>query len=192
MPTPPEFSTGAVLTAAQMNQIGLWRVTPTGATNGTVNADGSVTIGNAVASVTVTGCFSSSFANYKVTIYGGVASNLSTITMQLGASATGYYSIVNYAGYATATTPASAGDNNANLWTYMGYGTTNFLQMNADIFNPFAAKYTTYGPANWAAGTVAGISSGVHAVATSYSSFTIAVTAGLTMTGGTIRVYGYN
>ena len=176
------FTVGEVLTASDTNTFlanaGLVYIT-------------STTIGSAVSSVTVSNCFSSTYDNYKVTIHGGVASNLSTITMQLGASATGYYSIVNYAAYATATTPASAGDNNATLWTYMGYGTTNFLQMNVDILNPFAAKYTTYGPANWAAGTVAGSSSGIHAVATSYASFTVAVTAGLTMTGGTITVYGY-
>ena len=178
MATPPVFSAGAVLTAAQMNAVGLWLVK-------------TQTIGTTVSSVTVSNAFNSDFDNYKIIINGGTATGLSTITMQLGSSNTGYSSVVNYAAFAAGATPLSASDNGTAQWTYAGYATTNFLQMNMEINNPFATKYTTYGPANWAAGTVAGVSSGVHAVATSYTAFTFAVTGGQTMSGGTIRVYGY-
>ena len=46
--------------------MGLVKVIPTGATNGTVSATGTVTIGIAVSSVAVAGCFSSLYKNYKI------------------------------------------------------------------------------------------------------------------------------
>jgi hypothetical protein len=57
-----------------------------------------------------------------------------------------------------------------------------------DLFSPFLAKFTTVFGSY--AGTVAGSLSGYHGVATSYTAFTLS-TAGNTMTGGTITVYGY-
>jgi hypothetical protein len=90
MATPPTFSSGTVLTAAQMNAVGLWLVK-------------TQTIGNAVSSVAVTNAFSTDYDNYKIIISGGASSAQAFLTLQLGASATGYYyanSGVTYAGVA--------------------------------------------------------------------------------------------
>lgn len=171
------------------NYMGLVKVIPTAATNGTISATGSVTVGNAVSSVSVT-CFSSAYENYKILYSGGVASGLCSLQLKLGSSSTGYYSIVNYADYATATTPKSAGDNNGNQWTYVGYSTPYYTQLTTDVIGPYLSQWTAYGPASWAAQTVAGASSGTHQIATSHTSFTI-VCLGGTLTGGTITVYGY-
>lgn len=195
MPTPPDFSTGAVLTAAQMDQIGLWRVTPTGATNGTVNADGTVTIGNAVASVTVTGCFGSSFDSYKILVNGGTATGTINMRFQLGASTTGYYDGLTYVRTDTPTTARADGsDNTLAYWDRMGIVDPNGIQCSIEIHNPGLAKYTTAQAlyAFVAAGDAyIGTNTAIHTVATAYTSFTFSLPSG-NITGGTITIYGYN
>jgi hypothetical protein len=173
----PSFTTGEVLTAADMNAVGLWLVK-------------TQTIGSAVTSVTVTNAFSSTYDNYRILIGGGVGSTNITLSLRLGASSTGYYSIINYADYATNTTPKSVGDNNGAQWTYVGYAGANYLQASFDLINPNLARWTMLNNASWAATTVAGSINGAHQVATAYTDFTLGVNTG-TLTGGTIRVYGY-
>jgi hypothetical protein len=186
----PSFNSGDVLTATDMNAVGLWKVVPTGATNGVVTSDGGVTVNSGVASVTVNGAFSSNYDNYRILYSGGVGSTLISLSLKLGASATGYYGITNYAAYATPTTPAAAGDNNAAVWNSIGYASTSFTQISLDLLAPNLARWTTLANASWAAGTVAGVTNGTHQVSTAYTDFTIGVNTG-TLTGGTIRVYGY-
>lgn len=149
----------------------------------------SQTIGTTVSSVNVTSAFSSTYDNYKIIISGGVGSGLSTLGLKLGASVTGYSSGVLYVAYG-ATTALAASDNGASIFSFAGYATTGFISASLDVINPFAAAATTFGPAQWAAGTVSGISSGIHNIATSYTDFTFIPSTG-TLTGGTIYVYGY-
>jgi hypothetical protein len=56
---------------------GLWKVIPSGATNGTVGANGDVAVGSAVSTVTVSGAFSSKYENYLITVTGGAGSAVS-------------------------------------------------------------------------------------------------------------------
>lgn len=173
----PVFASGDVLNASDMNAVGLWLVK-------------TQAVGSGVTSVTVTGAFSADYDNYRILYSGGVGSTLITLNLKLGASTTGYYGITNYAAYATATTPASAGDNNAAQWNSIGYASTGFTQISCDLLAPNLARWTTLANASWAAGTVAGSTNGTHQVSTAYTDFTIGVNTG-TLTGGTIRVYGY-
>ena len=175
MATPPTFSSGAVLTAAQMNSVGLWLVK-------------TQTIGSAVSSVSVTGAFSADYDNYLITVSGGVGSTASFFKMTLGASVTGYYQARNGLLYSTGAR-SDGSDNNAAAWTAVGSVSTNGLSMYLSINNPFLAKYTQQS-GNYFASASAVIQAGEHQVATSYSSFTIAPLSG-TVTGGTIAVYGY-
>lgn len=175
--TYPDFSTGEPLAASDLDAIGLWLVK-------------SQTVGSSVASVTVTGAFSADYDNYRIVYGGGTGSTNITLSLKLGASTTGYYSIVNYASYAASTTPLAAGDNNAGQWTYAGYAGANYTQVSLDLINPNKAQWTTYNCASWAGTTIAGTSSGTHQVATAYTDFVLGVNTG-TLTGGTIRVYGY-
>jgi hypothetical protein len=175
MATPPTFSSGAVLTAAQMNSVGLWLVK-------------TQTIGSAVSSVSVTGAFSADYDNYLITVSGGVGSTGTFFKMTLGASVTGYYQARNGIVYSTGGR-SDGTDNNAAAWTAVGSVSTNGLSMYLSINNPFLAKYTQQS-ANYFTATQATIQAGEHQVATSYSSFTIAPFSG-TVTGGTIAVYGY-
>ena len=173
----PVFASGDVLNASDMNGVGLWLVK-------------TQAVGSGVASVTVTGAFSSDYDNYRIVYGGGTGSTAITLSLQLGASTTGYYSVVNYAAYAALATPLSTGDSNQALWRYVGYADANYAQMSFDLIAPNLARWTTFNAATWAATTVAGTSSGIHQVATAYTAFTLGVNTG-TLTGGTIRVYGY-
>ncbi len=169
--------------------MGLVKVIPTGATNGTVSADGDVTIGSAVSSVTVSGAFSSLYDNYKILVNGGTASGDAAFSLKLGSSTTGYYQILQYYAY-TGTTLSAVNVNNGASFVYVGEGsvTIGAVTGNFDLMNPFRTYRTQimgFYPAS-----VGGWFSGYHSSATSYSDFTLTAGSG-TLTGGTIRVYGY-
>lgn len=196
MATPPSFTTGDVLTAAQMNGVGLWRVTTctvtsAGGTAATVS-NGVITIGSGNTSVTVSSAFSSDWDNYRIIVSGGALSTAENIRLKLGSSTTGYYDTVVYASTGSLTTPQSTGTSNGSLFARIGAGDGNGISVAIDLMNPQLAKYTTFGGSYTYPGTPAfiGYCSGIHQVATAYTEFTISPGSG-TMTGGTIRVYGY-
>ena len=146
------------------------------------------TIGSAVSSVAVTDAFSATYDAYKIVITGGVGSAASTqLNTILTGSTTGYYYGLVYNSYNATTT--SLGATNATSWLYTGGVSTNIIQYEMDLLNPFLAKYTQM-RCYLARTDIQGNNSGYHAVATSYTGFTIAPDSG-TLTGGTIRVYGY-
>jgi hypothetical protein len=146
------------------------------------------TIGSAVGSVTVSNCFSATYDAYKIVISGGVGSDANnSFSMQLGASATGYYYNMLYTQYNN-TLQADSGSN-AVRWYNMGSIDTTALSLVLELNNPFLAKNTTFSTAVTRTG-VAGASQGLHTVATSYTGFSLTPDIG-TLTGGTIRVYGY-
>lgn len=147
----------------------------------------SSTVGAGVSSHAVNNCFSSTYDNYKVIYQGGVGSNPVSIAMTLGASATGYYLGMLYVVYATSAT-AVAVNNNAPSWGFVGEAMPNSCSLNVELGSPFLAKWTTISGSY--AGSVSGSHAGYHGVATSYTGFTLS-TAGNTMTGGTVTVYGY-
>ena len=176
--TYPSFNSGDVLTAAEMNAVGMWLVK-------------TQTIGSAVSSVTVTDAFSSNYDNYKIIVSGGVGSTSASIGLRLGASTTGYYSGLIFMLYSAAAA-SGVGVNNGSLFTYAGNGTANSIAANIDLLNPFNAKTTSISNAymdNSTAGA-GGNQNGFHNSATSFTAFTLVAGAG-TLTGGTIRVYGY-
>lgn len=178
MAIPPTFSAGAVLTAAQMNAVGLWLVK-------------TQTIGSAVATVEVTGAFSADYDNYLITLTGGVGSATSNLQLTLGATATGYaYGLIyNFYGTATAAVVTSQ---NTTSFPYAGTGSANTLDAYITLRSPYDAKYTVV-TANYAATVTTGtqgVMNGVLANTTSYTAFTLTPNTG-TLTGGTIRVYGY-
>ena len=177
MAVPPDFVAGQVLTAAQMNKIGLWLVK-------------TQTIGTAVSSVTVTDAFNADFENYKIVVSGGVGSTDINLLTTLGASATTYYWGQVVSLYSTGAVAGANGSNTTSWRT--GVATANAIQMNVDLLQPNVAKFTGM------QGLIAGIGTtwtgsavgGYHGTATAYTGFTITTSTG-TLTGGTIYVYGY-
>jgi hypothetical protein len=170
--------------------MGLVKVIPTGATNGTVDATGTVTIGSAVSSVTVSGCFSSLYNNYKICVSGsGSATNSENLIMTLNGGTTDYYGNLIYGLYAGAASLYATVNNGAN-WPFMGYSTfTSGIITTIEVMNPNLAEYTTIQSVYVNAGG-AGTFTGFRNTLTQHTGFTLAPTAG-TITGGTITVYGY-
>jgi hypothetical protein len=150
----------------------------------------STTIGSAVSSVTVSSAFSSTYDNYRIVISGGAASADVNLNMTLGATATGYYRSQNYFTFAGV---ASTGSQvNQTSWQAVGLATTNSMAGVFDLFNPNLAK-TTW----WFGGVLYASTTGLYGVGggflndtTQYTAFTITTSSG-TITGGTIKVYGY-
>jgi hypothetical protein len=150
----------------------------------------STTIGSAVSSVTVSGAFSSTYDNYKITISGGVGSTTAFLLMQFGSTTTAYYSAFISASYGGGTS-SNAQSNTSSA--RCGLMTTNSLFSSMDVFSPNLAKVTQFAclptPTSDTAEQVY-TGAGWQNSSTQFTAFTI-LTASGTMTGGTIRVYGY-
>lgn len=151
----------------------------------------STTIGSAVSSVVVNNAFSASYENYKIMINGGTSSADTYLKMTLGATVTGYYFSELYRTYAG----TSGADNLANgAYLAAGNARSNGLIVNLEMLNPFLSTRTSFSQIN---GTVISGANGYMSIqagfldnATSYTGFTITPNTG-TLTGGTIKVYGY-
>jgi hypothetical protein len=172
------FSVGELATSSDVNEF---------LTNSGLVFVKQQTVGNGVSSVVVTDAFSTTYDNYKITYAGGVGSNAVAIQMILGASITGYYIGLQYVTYSTGLVSGTSG-NNAASWSFVGEASPGKTSINIDLLSPFLAKNTVISGSY--AGSVGGSIAGFHDVATSFTGFTIS-TAGNTMTGGTITVYGY-
>lgn len=172
----PSFNTGDILTASDMNAVGLWLVK-------------TQTIGTAVASVTVSDCFSSTYDNYKIIVNGGTASANNNLQMTLNGAATGYYGALIY-GLSTGVNPLLAPANNAANWPFMAYHTTGSgIMTTIELLAPNLAKQTIIQSVYYNTGGN-GTFTGTLDNTTQHTGFTLTPTTG-TLTGGTIRVYGY-
>ena len=187
MATPPVFSAGAVLTAAQMNKVGMWLITPSSVTNGTLSGS-VVTINSAVTSVTVNGVFSADFDQYQIVLANTVASAGCNMAIQYGSTTTGYYGSQYYDFYSGTPT----GTNRINNGSYnlvLALGTVADTGMTITVSNPYAAARTIhYG--NYFGGGYSGWTAGQLANTTSYTGFKFVLDTGANITGGTIKVYG--
>jgi hypothetical protein len=171
--TYPTFTSGDVLLASDMNAVGLWLVK-------------TQTVGSAVSSVTVTGAFSSTYDGYVITDTGGTMSADTAYGMTFGSAATNYYYFLTYGSYTSATVQGDNG-NNTTKFAHAGGGANRSGHI--IVLNPNIAKPTDI-VAKVRYGTVYGTEIGHLGDFNQYTAFTITPASG-TMTGGTIRVYGY-
>jgi hypothetical protein len=140
--------------------------------------------------VTVTGAFSADYDNYRIIYSNGVASATdSNIELQLGASTASYDEGLIYNTFATATVNGFQRQNQTS-WLWGGNANQQQNLFNIDLFGPFTTRYTYYKSNGFSSLAANGLSGGTHKVATSYSGFTLKPSSG-TITGGTLRVYGY-
>ena len=147
-------------------------------------------VGSGVSSVTVTGAFSSEFDAYRIILSGG-ASNSGDygINMYLGSTRTGYYYTGTYLTYGNS--PSWIGSANAAEYGAAGIASINTLHADIFVNGPYLAKNTFFQNTyiyNHPAGGRADMA-GYLANSTQYTDFTLF--CGTTITGGTIRVYGY-
>jgi hypothetical protein len=166
------------------------------ATVGPASASGltlisTTTIGTTVSSVTVSSAFSSTYDNYKIIVSGGAGSTAVYFGLQFGSTTTGYYAGITQVTYSSSAT-ASFSDSNASSFGGVGYGNTNGLVASIDVNSPNLAKNTFVSSQHARNATAAQsvVYNGFLNDTTQYTAFTITPGSG-TLTGGTIKVYGY-
>jgi hypothetical protein len=188
--TPARLGIG---TAGQVLQVNSGATAPEWATpagGGGLTFIKSQTIGSAVSSVQVTGAFSSTYDNYLITVNGGVGSGDLNLRLTLGSTTAGYYSVGYYIFYNSATLTSYKDENIAFIGC--GVGSTNTLMSQVIVQNPNLAKRSIFITESVGGSSSLNINSnrGFLDDATQYTAFTITASTG-TMTGGTVRVYGY-
>ena len=187
------FTSGQILTAAQQSalqtNIGLAQITPTSVTNATLSG-GVATIGAAVNIVTISGCFSATFTNYRIVVSGTL---ISADGLQL------QFKLNNSTGSTYATVGTNMDYTSATVYPIGGAATTlirvgeTSTTMNGtivDVFQPFLAT-ATFTNACWNGSAHVGWYNGRDTNAASQTGFTLSLNAAGTFTGGTITVYGY-
>ena len=172
----PSFTTGEVLTAADMNAVGLWLVK-------------TQTVGTGVTEQEVTGAFSSTYDHYRITWTGGTTSAGGNIRLQLGSNTTNYHVNLLFNDYGSTTPQAASRNGTETSFDWCGSASSNGILCDITVRNPFLSKYT-YISAAFDNDTSAGVTTGQVRNTTSFTSFKLIRSGTATFTGGTIRVYG--
>lgn len=192
IPTPTEGMT-CYLTDVDLFQIytgSAWAaIGGTGATGNGLWLIKTQTIGSGVSSVTVNDAFSADYDNYKIIISDGVGSHNAELNMRIGATVANYH--FNFIYTAWNSTVQADGSKVGTRWQYVGGMTNTNIIANIDVFSPHLPKATRIFAGGFGdAVSYAGVASGAMFDSNQYTSFTILPSFG-TMTGGTIRIYGY-
>jgi hypothetical protein len=173
----PDFSPGEVLTAAAMDSIGMWLINTT-------------TIGAGVTSVPVNSCFSSNYQNYRIIIENESTNGSAQHALQLQGITTSVYLTGGSFGSWTGALQTGYGPAFATAW-FVSTNTVASSPTNLvlDVFNPNVAR-RKYGTVMCQAGNGHSTFNLMCTSTSSATGFTLSK-GGDTMTGGTIRVYGY-
>lgn len=179
----PSFNVSEVLTASDMNAIGLWLVR-------------TQTIPAGASSVVVSSVFSANFNNYKIVV-SGVGSNVGghSIKMQLNNSTGNTYNIGGVYGTFGSASVLGYGPAVTDSWTDVLPLDTTETAGTIELYSPFLTRRTLMSSFGVRSGAVSPAWYWFHGQDTSTNSSTgftfFSIAGGSTFTGGTIRVYGY-
>ena len=175
----PVFTAGEVLTAANMNRVGLWLIKTDTITSGS--------------SKEITGLFSNDYRNYLIVVDNFKSSATAILRMRMGTASAGYYAGGAVVLYSSAVVSGET-VNNGSEWVCSALSDGSTVAATAiNVFNPFAnvqTTYTSFGSDNRTGGAGGRSYSGFLNNTTSYSSVTFLLT-GATFTNCNIAVYGY-
>lgn len=177
MATPPVFSAGAVLTASQMNAVGLWLVAEVNQTS-------------QAATIPVSNCFSADFDNYRVVVTNVASNGDNGMWLRFGGLTTGHYGWMHYTEWTGGT--GGAGSNNATAM-YIGLTETNNAsgQHSFDVLNPYKSGFYTSAHGTWYARGYQGWFGGTQIATSSITGFALLSDSAGKTVSGTVRVYGY-
>jgi hypothetical protein len=182
-------TTGQILTVA--GGVPSWATAATPSSGLTLIS--STTIGSGVSTVAVSSCFSSTYDNYKVIVSGGVASSNPNLDLVLGSTTSAYYYfLIRSNAYSSV---ASSTASNTGSFPFVGSGGPNSLQANFDLLGPNLAKRTEFTGTSHTTNSSSlgfGVVGGFQDSNTQFTGFTLGTGGDGTMTGGTIKVYGYS
>jgi hypothetical protein len=190
MATPPVFSVGQVLTAAQVNAIGLWKITPStvSGTGVSIGSNGDVIFSGASAAV-INDAFPADFVHFRFVFFDMVGSTtVQQILFQLRSTTnvtTNYRSGGRVQLY-TGTT--FEGNGITDRIAVGGVASTGKTSVSCDVYNPNVAVITGYSSlgSNFDAYISYG---GQNTNTTAYSNCAVGVASG-TFTGK-VSIYGY-
>jgi hypothetical protein len=177
----PNFSVGETLRSADMNAVGLW-LTKTQAVGA-----------SAVSAVDVTSCFSADYDSYVIAFNGiSVSGNMSLLFTLLSGStpvssgwvASEFFCSVGGTGLTGQLSNGAGGSAFCSAAT-----ASSGLASVVEIQSPFLVQYThfTYSVADTA---FYRFGFALHQSNTSYNGFRVTASSGITMTNGSISVYG--
>ncbi len=148
----------------------------------------SQTIGSSVSSVTLSSVFSSSFENYKVVVAGVSSSTDLTLQVAFGGSS-GHFSALSWLRYDGASGTILVNDGAAIAVCYIVPATGN-CGAEFHVNRPNVSSYTEISGTGNGKG-VSFFQGGTDFNVRSHTDLTLTTSTG-TMSGGTVRVYGYN
>ncbi len=172
--------------------LGMKLIIPTTAVNGTVSATGAVTF-SAASTVSLNGCFTSTYDNYKIIVSNLTASTGVSVYMRLRTSGTDNSSNIYYQQQQfNSSTTVSTVRQTSTQWTVGAAEATNANFSTLELFSPQTTTRTK-GLVTWVQGTITTpetlFQTMTHDSATQFDGVTIISSSG-TITG-TVRVYGY-
>lgn len=174
-----QFTTGEVLTASDTN---------TYLANSGLVFIKEVTVGNAVASVTITDVFSSTFDVYEIILNNIDFSGTNDVRFNFDDAATNYNWSYMQMSYSSTTITGYRAQTQANSVIGIG-GTSNDTNLTLTVRGPNLAARTTYS-VHQNTDSYTNVGGGNQDATTQHTKFKIS-TSGTSMTGGTITVYGY-
>jgi hypothetical protein len=173
----PVFAVGEVLTAANMNQIGMYVVKTQ-----SISATPAQT-------VVVTDAFSADYDNYLITISGSSVSSQARIRMTINGSTGSTYRHGGWRSSYGAAVIDSEQANNTTSWS-IALADTGLFAASIQVFNPQKAAATFFSASSSGLG-FAYFQSGVDTNSAASTGFTLDPDSTVTLANGVIRVYGF-